>query len=339
MGSGRRGRRPWGGRAGFSPGAGFGGGQKPAAGGRSAGRGRAGRRGNAGDSDGSGGWERRDAEQINVIRGQEQPGAGREDVIAGRRAVAEALRAGRPLHKLLIAWGVREKSKEVDYLLAEAARRHVPVERVDRERLAELAGTDHQGVVALAAVQPYLSLEDLMEALSSGFGEWRRRRGLPAAAPAFLVALDEIQDPQNVGAILRTAEAAGADGVLIPERRAAGLTAATARSAAGAQEWIPVVRVTSLPYALERLKSQGLWVVGTAADAPTSVYAADLTMPLVLVIGSEGKGLRRSTAGVCDLMVHLPMQGRIGSLNASVAAGIVLYEVVRQRGTGSRATS
>ncbi|MBE3576808.1 MAG: 23S rRNA (guanosine(2251)-2'-O)-methyltransferase RlmB [Limnochordales bacterium] len=258
-------------------------------------------------------------------------GKQREEVIAGRRAVAEALRAGRPLHKLLLAWGVQEQSKSVQQLLAEAERRRVPVERVDRERLSQLAGTEHQGVVALAAVRPYHTLDDLMAALAERFASWRSRRGGQIQGEPFLLALDEIQDPRNLGALMRTAEAAGVDAVLITERRSAGLTPAAARAAAGAEEWLPVVRLPSLTYGLQQLQAAGLWVVGTAPDAPTTPYEVDLTVPLVVVVGNEGRGMRRSIAQLCDVVVRLPMLGRVGSLNASVAGGILLYEVLRQR--------
>jgi 23S rRNA (guanosine2251-2'-O)-methyltransferase len=254
-----------------------------------------------------------------------------EDVIAGRRAVAEALRAGRALHKLLVAWGVQEQSQSMQQLLAAAQQRRVPVERVDRERLAEIAGTEHQGVVALAAVRPYHSLDDLMAALEEGFANWRSRRGGRIRGEPFLLALDEIQDPHNLGALLRTAEAAGVDAVLITERRSAGLTPAAVRAAAGAEEWLPVVRLPSLTYGLQQLKAAGLWVVGTSAEAVTTLYEADLTVPLVAVVGNEGRGMRRTVAQLCDLVVRLPMLGRVASLNASVAGGILLYEVLRQR--------
>jgi 23S rRNA (guanosine2251-2'-O)-methyltransferase len=235
------------------------------------------------------------------------------EVLAGPRAVLEALRAGRRrVRRVLIARGAVPEE-----LVALARARGIPVEVVPREVLDRGArGGTHQGVVAEAEGFAYAGLEDVLT------------RG--GAAPLLMV-LDGIQDPQNLGAILRTAEAAGAHGVIVPRDRAAGVTPAAVRASAGAAEHLPVVRVTNLATSLARLKDAGLWAVGADPAGGTELFRADLTGPLALVVGAEGKGLRSLTRSRCDLLVRIPLGGRVASLNAAAAAAVCLFEAVRQR--------
>lgn len=238
--------------------------------------------------------------------------------IVGRRSVQEALRAGRELEKLLVAEGVAKGSVAV--LLKSARDRGIPVQYVPRNRLDRLtAGANHQGVVAEAAAYRYARLEDLF------------RRAEERGESPFFILLDGIEDPHNLGSILRTADAAGAHGVIIPKRRAVGLTYAVGKASAGAVEHIPVVRVTNLPRTAEELKEAGLWIIGSSPEGESDYTEADYTMPLGLVIGSEGRGMSRLMKETCDLLVRLPMAGRVASLNASVAAALLMYEVLRWR--------
>jgi 23S rRNA (guanosine2251-2'-O)-methyltransferase len=238
--------------------------------------------------------------------------------IVGRRSVQEALRAGRELEKLLVAEGVAKGSVAV--LLKKARERGIPVQYVPRNRLDRLtAGANHQGVVAEAAAYRYARLEDLF------------RRAEERGESPFFILLDGIEDPHNLGSILRTADAAGAHGVIIPKRRAVGLTYAVGKASAGAVEHIPVVRVTNLPRTAGELKEAGLWIIGSSPEGESDYTEADYTMPLGLVIGSEGRGMSRLMKETCDLLVRLPMAGRVASLNASVAAALLMYEVLRRR--------
>jgi len=241
-----------------------------------------------------------------------------EELLAGKHPVLEALRSGRPLNKI---WVASQAQRQAVQPILEAAReRGVVVQVTDRRALDRLApGVSHQGIVAQAAAAPYAELEDLLE------------RAARSGRPPLLVLLDEVEDPHNLGSVLRTAECAGASGVIVPKRRSAGLTAAVAKASAGAVEHIPVARVTNLAQTIGLLQSRGYWVAGADASAPQDVFAADLTGPLAVVIGSEGKGLSRLVREKCDFLVSVPMFGRIGSLNASVAAAVILYEAVRQR--------
>ena len=191
---------------------------------------------------------------------------------------------------------------------------------VDRHKLDAMSRTHaHQGIIAVAAVREYASVEDLLQAA--------RDRG----EPPLLVVCDELSDPHNLGAVIRTAECAGAHGVIIPKRRSAGLTAVVAKTSAGAVSHLPVARVANLPSLLKQLKKEGLWIFGAAADGPVSLYEADLKGPAAIVIGSEGSGMSRLVAETCDVLVRIPMKGKLNSLNASAAAAILLYEAVRQR--------
>ena len=244
--------------------------------------------------------------------------------IPGRRAVTEALRAGRrKVTGLWVASGGR--GGPLGEIRALAAKRGVEVREADRDELDRLAGTDrHQGVVAMAEPAREASVEELMARASAG-GE-----------PVFIVALDEVKDPQNVGAVIRTAESAGAHGLVITENRSAPLAGGVERASAGAVEYLPVATVANLRDALERMKKAGCWVVGTDATAPRPHTGASLDRPVVIVLGEEGRGLRELTAQTCDELVAIPMRGKIGSLNVSAAAAVMCYEVVRQRGGSAR---
>ncbi|MBI4277055.1 MAG: 23S rRNA (guanosine(2251)-2'-O)-methyltransferase RlmB [Armatimonadetes bacterium] len=242
------------------------------------------------------------------------------DLLLGRHAVREALRAGRPLRRLYVARGARVSSVLRD-AVEEARRRGVFVEFVERRRLDDLShGQAHQGVVAVAAAHAAVEVDEILARA--------REKG---RAP-FVVVLDGIEDPANLGAIIRTAEAAGAHGVIIPRHRAAGLTAAVARASAGAIEFLPVAQATNLARTLEDCKREGLWVVGADMDAPARYDQVELRPPLAVVIGGEGRGLGRLVRERCDRLVRIPLLGRVGSLNASAAAAVLLYEVVRQQG-------
>ena len=195
------------------------------------------------------------------------------------------------------------------------------VVRIDRRKLNEMSPTGaHQGIIASVAAHEYATIDDLLAAAES--------RG---EAPLFVVC-DELSDPHNLGAILRTAECAGAHGVIIPKRRSVGLTAVVGKASAGAIEYMPVARVSNIAATLRELKQRGVWIFGTAAEGATALYEADLTLPAAVVIGNEGVGMSRIVAEQCDFKVSIPMKGRISSLNASAAAAILLYEAVRQRG-------
>lgn len=240
------------------------------------------------------------------------------DYVWGRNPVLETLRSSRRVHRLLVAEGIREAG--IQDVLAEAERRRVPVEYVPRRRLDDLTrGAVHQGCVASVAPREYAALEDLL-ALAEQRGE-----------PPLLLILDSIQDVHNLGSLLRTAEAVGAHGLILPEHRAAGLTPAVDKSSAGAVEHLLVAQVTNLTRAIDTLKKRGLWVVGLAGEATQDYDRVDLDRPLALVVGSEGKGISRLVREHCDFLVRLPMRGQINSLNAAVAGSIILYAAWRQR--------
>ncbi len=248
------------------------------------------------------------------------------ELLAGPRAVLETLRAGRrAVRRLLLA---RQGPAGTPDEVRELARRGgVPVEERSRADLDGLArGVMHQGLLAEVGPFPYVEPDDVLA---------RARRG---PEPGFLVVLDGVQDPQNLGAIIRTAEAAGAHGLILPRDRAAGVTPAVVRASAGASEHLRVARVTNLAAFLEGLKSRELWVVGADAAGRQSVFETDLTVPLAMVVGAEGRGLRTLTRARCDFLVRIPLGGRVASLNASAAAAVCLFEVVRQR-TGQKTGS
>ena len=240
-----------------------------------------------------------------------------EFTIEGRNAVLEAFRSGKTIDKLFVLEGC--KDGPVQTILREAKKRDTIVNFVQRERLDQISGTGkHQGVVAYAAAYAYSQVEDML-ALAREKGE-----------PPFLFLLDGIEDPHNLGAIIRTANLAGAHGVIIPKRRAAGLTATVAKTSAGALNYTPVARVTNLVAVMEELKKEGLWFV-YADMAGETMYRLNLKGPIGLVIGNEGEGVSRLVKEHCDLTASIPMKGDIDSLNASVAAGVLAYEIVRQR--------
>ena len=244
-----------------------------------------------------------------------------DGMIEGRNAVIEALRTETAIDKIYIAKG--ETDKTLGHIASKARDRGIVVVEADRRKLDHMSQTHaHQGVIALAAVREYVSVQSILEAAAEK-GE----------AP-LLVVCDEISDPHNLGAILRTAECAGAHGVIIPKRRSAGLTAVVAKTSAGAVSYMPVARVPNMAALLKDLKKQGVWVFGTAAEGTTTLYDADLKGPAAIVIGSEGDGMSRLVTENCDFLVSIPMKGQISSLNASAAAAILLYEAVRQRRNG-----
>ena len=241
-----------------------------------------------------------------------------DGIIEGRNAVIEALRAGETIDKIYLQKG--ETDKTLGHIASKARAAGVVVVEADRRKLDAMSRTHaHQGVIALAAVREYVTVESMLQTAAD--------RG----ENPLLVICDEISDPHNLGAIIRTAECAGAHGVIIPKRRSAGLTAVVGKTSAGAVAYMPVARVPNIPALLKSLKKQGVWVFGTAADGGTPLYGADLKGPAAIVIGSEGDGMTRLTAENCDFLVSIPMKGRISSLNASAAAAILLYEAVRQR--------
>ena len=241
-----------------------------------------------------------------------------DGIIEGRNAVIEALRLGTPIDKIYLMKG--DTDKTLGHIASKARAAGIVVVDADKRKLDAMSRThSHQGVIALGAVREYVTVETILEAAAAK-GE-----------KPLVVVCDEISDPHNLGAILRTAECAGAHGVIIPKRRSAGLTAIVAKTSAGAVSYVPVARVANVAATLNDLKKQGLWVFGTAADGTTSLYDADLKGGAAIVIGSEGDGMSRLVAETCDFLVSIPMKGRISSLNASAAAAILLYEAVRQR--------
>ena len=234
-----------------------------------------------------------------------------ENLIEGRNAVTEALRAGTAIDKLYAAKGGTDHT--LSRIIAQAKKAGVVVVEADRRKLDAMSEThSHQGVIAVAAAQSYATVEDILE------------KAAAAGEPPLVVVCDEISDPHNLGAIIRTAECAGAHGVIIPKRRSAGLTAVVAKTSAGAVSYLPVARVPNIPALLKDLQKKGLWVFGTAAGGSVSLYDADLRSPAAIVIGSEGDGMGRLVGECCDFLVGIPMKGRINSLNASAAAAVLL---------------
>ena len=241
-----------------------------------------------------------------------------DGIIEGRNAVIEALRALTPMDKVYIAKG--ETDAALGHIAAKARAAGIAVVDCDRRKLDGMSVTHaHQGVIAVAAVREYVEVEDILKAAEEK-GE----------AP-LIVVCDELSDPHNLGAVIRTAECAGAHGVIIPKRRSAGLTAVVAKTSAGAVSYVPVARVANLTQCLKELKEAGVWVFGTAADGDRTLYEADLTGPAAIVIGSEGTGMSRLVSETCDFKLRIPMKGKLNSLNASASAAIFLYEAVRQR--------
>lgn len=241
----------------------------------------------------------------------------REFVIEGRNAVIEAFRAGKPIDRLFIQDGAQDGP--IQTIKREAKKQDTMIKFVTKERLDQLSEIGkHQGVIAYTAAYEYAEVADILAAARN------------KNEPPFLILLDNIEDPHNLGAIIRTANLAGAHGVIIPKNRAAGLTATVARTSAGALNYTPVAKVTNLGKTIEELKKEGLWFVCADMNG-TEMYQLDLTGPIGLVIGSEGEGVGRLVREKCDFTAAIPMKGEIDSLNASVAAGVLAYEIVRQR--------
>lgn len=240
-----------------------------------------------------------------------------EDMVAGRNAVMEALKGSRSVNKLMIANGSTEGS--IKEIIAVAKDKGVNIQYWDRSKLDSIArGIRHQGVLAQVAPVQYAELEDILQVAKD------------RNEPPFIVLLDELEDPHNLGAILRTADAAGVHGVLIPKHRSCPLSATVAKTSAGAVEHVPVARVGNLVQTIKKLKQEGLWVAAADMDGK-DYYDTDLTGPLLLIIGSEGQGVGRLVKEQCDFVVRIPMVGKINSLNASVAGSILMYEAMKQR--------
>ena len=238
------------------------------------------------------------------------------EMIAGKNPVLEALRAGREINKLWVADGVKKTG--IQELIDLAKERGVLVQFVPKQKVDKLA-ENHQGIVASVAAYDYAEIDDLFEAAKAKNED-----------PFFLI-LDELEDPHNLGSIMRTADAIGVHGIIIPKRRAVGLTAVVAKASTGAIEHVPVVRVTNLAQTVDELKERGVWIAGTDAKGSADYRKMDATLPLAIIIGSEGKGMARLLKEKCDFLYHLPMIGHVTSLNASVAAALLMYEVYRKR--------
>ena len=239
------------------------------------------------------------------------------DVISGRNPVSEAIRSGRAIDKILVARG--EKNGAVVGILAKARQNQIPIKEVDRTKLDYLSGSSvHQGIVAFAAAKEYSTVEEILE--------YAQSRG----EPPFILVLDEIEDPHNFGAIIRSAECAGVHGIIIPKRRSVGLSYTAGKASAGAIEYMRVARVTNIANLIDKLKEHGVWVYGADMNG-TDYTRCDFSGPCAIVIGNEGKGISRLVREKCDVIVSLPMKGKINSLNASVAAGILMYNAMKNR--------
>ena len=240
-----------------------------------------------------------------------------EDIIAGRNAVSEAMRSGRTIDSLYVVRGTHTGS--LNALIAKAKSKGISIKEADVKKLDYMCGqANHQGVVAVAAVKEYSTVEDIFK-LAEEKNE-----------PPFIIIADELEDPHNLGAILRVAECAGAHGIIIPKHRAVGLTYAVGKASAGAVEYVPVARVTNISKTIDELKNRGVWVYCADMDGEPWCQV-DYSGPLAVVIGSEGKGVSRLVKEKSDFVISLPMKGKINSLNASVACGIICYEIARQR--------
>ncbi|NLV35296.1 MAG: 23S rRNA (guanosine(2251)-2'-O)-methyltransferase RlmB [Clostridiaceae bacterium] len=241
-----------------------------------------------------------------------------QDLLEGRNSVLEALRSGRSINRIFVAKGDREGS--INQIIAMARERHTIIQEVDRSKLDAMSQTfAHQGVIALVAAKDYVDVDDILKAAQE------------SGRPPFIIILDEITDAHNLGSILRTANAAGVHGVIIPKRRAIGLTSTVSKASAGAVEYVPVARVTNIAQTIKNLKKQNIWVVGTDATGEKAYFDNDLSGPIALVIGSEGEGMGKLIRESCDFVVNIPMLGQISSLNAAVAGAIVTFEILRQR--------
>jgi 23S rRNA (guanosine2251-2'-O)-methyltransferase len=241
-----------------------------------------------------------------------------QDKIEGRNPILEALNADREFEKILIAKGVEKGS--IQKIIGIAKDRRIPIQYVARQKIDQLSKSHaHQGILAFVAAYRYFALEEIIQRTEKN-GE-----------ASFLLLLDNITDPHNLGSILRTADAAGVHGVIIPKRNAVGLTAVVAKTSAGAVEYVPVSKVPNIAQTIDLLKKKGFWIVGADMDGKKAYYNQELTGKIALVIGSEGKGIGRLVKEKCDFLVRIPMKGKIESLNASIAASILMYEIVRQR--------
>jgi 23S rRNA (guanosine2251-2'-O)-methyltransferase len=260
----------------------------------------------------------KESEQDIALWKEESSLKSEEEYLAGKHPVLEAMKAGRSLNKIFLS--NQAQRHLIQPIMEEAKARGIVVQQVDKRKLDQLVpDLQHQGVVAQAAAVSYAEVDDLL-ALAAERGE-----------PPLIILLDEVEDPHNLGSVLRTADCTGVHGVIIPKRRSAGLTAVVAKTSAGAVEYVRVARVANLVQTMEKLKAAGLWIAGADAGAKDGFYETNLTGPLAIVIGNEGQGLSRLVRERCDFILSLPMFGKINSLNASVAAGVILYEVVRQR--------
>ncbi len=257
----------------------------------------------------------------NRFHNQRNPGENNSaDILIGRNPVMEALKAERPINKILVASGERKGS--IKEIIALAKERHIVIQEVNSVYLNQLSQEgNHQGIAAMVSPFAYVEVEDLLEKAGKN-GE-----------NAFIILSDGITDPYNLGALIRTAEAAGAHGLVIPKRNSSPVTSTVAKASAGAIEYLPVARETNIVRCIEYLKKQGLWIVGADADGETLIYNVDLKVPIALVVGGEDKGVGRLVKEHCDIVTSIPMKGRMSSLNASVAGAVLMYEVLRQRGS------
>jgi 23S rRNA (guanosine2251-2'-O)-methyltransferase len=241
-----------------------------------------------------------------------------QEILEGRNPVLEALRSGRSINKIFVAKG--EKEGSINQIIAIARDNKIVVQDVERSKLDGMSETHvHQGVIAFVSAKEYVSVEDILNAAEE------------SGQPPMVIVLDEIADPHNLGSILRSANAAGAHGIIIPKRRAVGLTATVSKASAGAIEYLPVARVTNIAQTLKLLKEKGLWVVGTDSNGEMPYFDYDYKGAVAIVVGSEGAGIRRLVREECDTIVSIPMRGQINSLNASVAAAVVMFEASKQR--------
>ncbi len=242
----------------------------------------------------------------------------REDILEGRNPVFEALKSGRQIDKILIAKSDNKGS--ITRIIALAKEKRILISEVERSKLDAISQTGaHQGIIAYVAAATYVSVQDIIDYAHE------------CNEPPFIIICDSLNDSHNLGSIIRTAHCCGAHGVIIPKHRSVGLTAACAKASAGAAEYMKVAKVTNLSRCIDDLKKAGLWICGTDADGENDIYSADLSGPIGVVIGSEGEGMSRLVKESCDFLVRIPMKGKINSLNASVAAGVLMYEVVRRR--------
>ncbi len=243
----------------------------------------------------------------------------RDDILEGRNPVFEALKSGRQIDKILIAKSDNKGS--ITRIIALAKEKRILISEVERSKLDAISQTGaHQGIIAYVAAAEYASVDDIL-AYAKECGE-----------PPFIVICDSLNDAHNLGSIIRTAHCCGAHGVIIPKHRSVGLSATCAKAAAGATEYMKIAKVTNLSRCIDDLKKAGIWVYGTDADGENDIYGADLSGPIAVVIGSEGEGMSRLVKESCDFLISIPMKGKINSLNASVAAGVLMYEVMRKRG-------